>query len=452
MTPVIDVHVHLFNALDLPMEGYLRSRRIEKRRPCDLEYIINFFPGPQTFYYLVDRMRDRCITRQLGRGRKGWFYRLLLAGFGKYMGQELNTWEDSLSKTVKKNAMDLTETWSDIDLFVPLIADYEYWFKNTIDNPIQNQIETMYSEIILPYQGRFHAFVPFDPARELAFRNGLNNPDGQPEKLSSLETVKHAIENLGFVGVKLYNTLGYRPLKNSKGLTPLYRQRISMRNETYSYFFDGDAYDKVLKELYSYCEKNEVPITAHCMSHGIEAYPGASYHFGAAELWRPVLEQFPKIRLNLAHFGWNPVFGYGYGNNKNWMKDICQMLVDYDHLYTDVAHHEVVTRFRRPDFVQAFKKIQQDFSTDLEKIKKRILYGSDWHVLRRVKNYRSFLKAYQRVMKRTGFYDEDEISDFLGGNAMAFLGLLSGGKNRIRLEKFYQKQGIPLPKWFDVNP
>ena len=35
MNPVIDCHVHLFNAMDIPVEGYLRSRRSEK------QYILN---------------------------------------------------------------------------------------------------------------------------------------------------------------------------------------------------------------------------------------------------------------------------------------------------------------------------------------------------------------------------------------------------------------------------
>ncbi|MBN2102409.1 amidohydrolase family protein [bacterium] len=447
MAPIIDMHTHLFNALDIPMEGYLISRRIERKRPCDLEYIINFF-GPHMFHYLTERMRDRCVTRQLGGGKIGWYYSMLLCTFGWYMGQDMKSWESALTQTVRHNAADLMETWDNVDLFVPLVLDFEYWFKNTIDLSVDKQIDIMYRDVIVSQGGKFHAFVPFDPARELSFRNGLNNPDGQKETVSSLELVKTAIEKKGFIGIKLYNSLGYKPIGNGKEKAALYHQRVAVRNDKTSFLFDGRLYDQVLCELYAYCEKNGVPITAHCMMNGIEAYPNASSHFGAAELWKPVLEEYKGLRLNLAHFGWNPVSGRNYGHRQNWMKTICRMMLDYKNLYTDVAHHDVVTHGHRTDFIKAYKNIQRDYSYGLDRIRKKILYGSDWHVLRRLKNFRSFMKQYIRVMQKSGFYTDDDLNDFLGRNAMMFLGLIPGGKNRARLKKFYGDHNIDQPKWF----
>ncbi|MBN1780364.1 amidohydrolase family protein [bacterium] len=448
MHPVIDMHVHVFNALDIPMEGYLRSRRIERKRPCDLEYIINFFPGPQVFNYLVDRMRDRCVTRQLGGGSRGWFYSMLLKMFGSYMGQDLESWEIPLTQTHAVNARSLADTWKEVDLFVPLLIDFEYWFRNTVDNPLEVQADQMVENVIKPWQGRYHPFVPFDPARELVFRKGLNNPDGQKETLGSLALVRRCIEQNGYIGVKIYNTIGYRPLNNARGLTPLHRQRMALRNDKIPYLFRGEEYDEVLCELYSYCEKQQVPITAHCMINGLEAYPGASADFGHACYWRDVLDRFPGLVLNLAHFGWNPVSGNGYGKKQNWMKTICGMITEYDHLYADVSHHEVVRFPVRNDFIAAYRNIRKDFGKHLDKLRKRILYGSDWQVLCRVRNYRSFMKAYVNVMEKTGFYDKETMHDFLGGNAMTFLGLVPGGKNRERLTAFYRRNKLEPPKWF----
>jgi hypothetical protein len=88
---------------------------------------------------------------------------------------------------------------------------------------------------------------------------------------------------------------------------------------------------------------------------------------------------------------------------------------------------------------------------DLEKLKKRILYGSDWHVLKRVKNFEIFMEKYIQVMGQAGFYTEEEMGDFLGGNALEFLGLLPGGKNRKRLERFYNNPTNRIdspPDWF----
>jgi hypothetical protein len=87
MKPIIDIHVHLFNAVDIPLEGYLRSRRSEKRKLLDLEYIAAFIPGPHIFTYLAERMRERCITRELKIGEKGCIYSFLLWLYGKSMRQ-----------------------------------------------------------------------------------------------------------------------------------------------------------------------------------------------------------------------------------------------------------------------------------------------------------------------------------------------------------------------------
>jgi predicted TIM-barrel fold metal-dependent hydrolase len=444
MKPIIDVHAHIFNAMDIPIEGYLRSRSSESPKILNFEYLTSFIPGPQLFTYLADRMRERCIARKLGLGKIGWIYGFLLWLFGLVKMEKLTDWERSLSSDVRTIASELVGTWEDIDLYVPLMIDYEYWFKNTIDNDIKNQIDLV-SQIVLDFKGRIHPFAPFDPARELVFRHELNNPDGQKEKHSSLQLVKDAIENKGFIGVKLYNSLGYKPFNNSS--VEEQWKRMAVRNEKMQFLFKGEEYDKVLSELYDYCVKNEVPITTHCGMYGIESYPDASFDFGKAIFWRDVLgqEKYKNLHLNLAHFGCNLKEGY-YGKN-SWVRDICQMLNDYDYLFTDVACHRVICYLSRRKYLSDYKKICRDYPL----IKKRLLFGIDWHVIKRVRNFKKFKDKYVRMLKHKNLFTEDEIADFLGRNALKFLGLLPGGKNRVRLEKFYKDNNINQPEWFKVS-
>ena len=91
-----------------------------------------------------------------------------------------------------------------------------------------------------------------------------------------------------------------------------------------------------------------------------------------------------------------------------------------------------------------------DYLADIGSIKRRILYGSDWHVLRRMSGYRDFLKAYEQVLKKAEFFLEDEMRNFRGDNAIEFLGLGPGGRNRQRLERFYQLNEIAPPAWFSL--
>ena len=83
--------------------------------------------------------------------------------------------------------------------------------------------------------------------------------------------------------------------------------------------------------------------------------------------------------------------------------------------------------------------------------KKRLLYGSDWHVLKRLKCFKTFKDRYVEILQHGDFFNDEEIDDFLGGNALTFLGLLPEGKNRYRLEKFYNRHNIAEPKWFKVT-
>ena len=76
---------------------------------------------------------------------------------------------------------------------------------------MSNRIDLIAQDVVKPWQGRFHPFVPFDPVREVCFRRGLPTPDkpyGLPETCNSMAMVRRAIEEQGYIGVTLYHSLG----------------------------------------------------------------------------------------------------------------------------------------------------------------------------------------------------------------------------------------------------
>jgi hypothetical protein len=480
MPPVIDIHAHVFRGRDIPLKGYLLSRSYP-------EWYIRLL-APLLFAIIA-----RCIRR--GRAVKGGILcGLVLELVYKYMGLGYRRWAEILSmETVAEVARRLVETFDQdgIDLYVPLMIDYEYWFKATGETPIAAQIDAVYREIVLPYKGRIHPFAPFDPARELAYRARLPGPtepeDGPPEEYSSLELAKDAVRNKGFIGVKVYNTLGYRPLDNA--VVDDNRQRIFRRNGMERYaVFTGAQLDQVLSELYTFCVQEQVPITAHCLANGIEAYPGASLDFGSPVYWRKVLDNFPDLHLNLAHFGWSrpeeyfpPVLkgllalvlhrlqrvlgsqsaaappGPGPAEGQGaWVREICAMLAQYRYLFTDVAHHGVTADADIPKYKAAYQAMRRDFPGAIEG---KLLFGIDWHVIARVDNYQYFKDRYTHVWGDDNLFTPQEIAAFLGGNALQFLGLLPLGtppadgwmRNRARLQRFYQRNQIDPPEWFKAT-
>jgi len=125
------------------------------------------------------------------------------------------------------------------------------------------------------------------------------------------------------------------------------------------------------------------------------------------------------------------------------VKDICQMLEEFDTLYTDVGHHRVITKKEQKKFAENYKKIITDFPA----VKERLLFGIDWHVIKRVNKFENFKESYFNILQESGFSDSD-IENFFGGNALKFLGLLPGMQNRTRIESFYTIHNIDHPRWF----
>ena len=439
MKPVIDVHSHIFSAKDIPVRGYLRSRKSKQFAERAV--------GPA----LIPAISE-CI-RKPDSEQKYMKCRMALGLLHLIMGRHYHGWATTLSKEIPHIVKELFDTYdhAGIDLYVPLMIDFEYWFENTVDTTIRDQIEYIADRIIPEYGGRIHPFVPFDPIRELAFRKGMNNPDGEPEAFGSLNLLKAAIEYQGFLGVKIYNSLGYRPIGNK--WVDDERRAIFRKTGNLIYgIFTGDEIDDVLLELYQYCEENGIPITAHCVMDGIEAYPKASYVFCRPEFWCDVLNHFGDLRVNLAHFGWNQTKGQGYQGDDSWVKIICQMITLYDNLYADVSHHRVTQRDKQVMFRTGYQDMRKDFDAGSHwgKIKKRLLFGIDWHVIKRVENYRDFKSAYERILRYDELFSEEDISDFLGGNALTFLGLSKGERNRKRLKAFYEDHDMVTPSWWDL--
>jgi predicted TIM-barrel fold metal-dependent hydrolase len=443
MKPVIDVHAHVFRGIDIPLKGYLLSRTYDW--PLKL------------LAPMVVPVIARCIRRRIRAEVPGFVCHAVLDLAYRVMGQGYRRWGQILSQAdLAAVARKLVEEFphDGVELSVPLMIDYEYWFRNTRDVEMDAQVDGVALRVVVPFAGRIHPFVPFDPARELAWRMRLPGPDdptdGPAEPVSSLALVKDAMLRRGFIGVKIFNSLGFRPFGNA-GVDRQRRwlfRRIGRRRYCR---FTGSEIDSVLEELYAFCVANQVPIIAHCGSDGIEAYPGASFTFGSPEHWRPVLQRHPDLHLDLAHFGWRHGLRYADTRQRrlrggSWIRTILGMLEAFPNLYTDVAHHEVIGEEAERNFAEDYRAMCADFPGVVQK---RLLFGIDWHVISRMDGFEGFKAAYARILGASGVFSPEELEDFFGGNAIRFLGLAGGWTmNRSRLGAFYAAHGITPPAWY----
>ena len=243
---------------------------------------------------------------------------------------------------------------------------------------------------------RIYPFLSFDPRRS-----------------GNLDVIK---ANVGpdkpFRGVKLYTPLGF---------SAAHPAMMDKQNG-----------------LYAYCVANDIPLIAHCSCPGMPTmndhlyvpngswvYDGGqgktvqlamdevvdfsdvsaevkSQYFTHPEIWRIVLDAFPTLRLNLAHFG---------GNRKDWRDIIASMINSnkYQNLYTDIS-------------CLAESEILHDISgiyNESSAVKRRLMFGSDFTILLLASDVTDFINGTQLV------FPLDQHDDFYFDNARRFLKLES---------------------------
>lgn len=139
-----------------------------------------------------------------------------------------------------------------------------------------------------------------------------------------------------FFGVKLYPRLGYLPLD----------------------------VDTECPGLYKWCQDNEIPITIHCSMTGFPPGPNAGCGgFGDPANWKGVLDAYPGLRINLAHFG---------NNGAGWKETIINLMKRTgNNVYTDLACFTEEAKLRDA----------QSALTTCNALKGRLMFGTDFDVM-----------------------------------------------------------------------
>lgn len=257
-------------------------------------------------------------------------------------------------------AAELLAQMDDDFVFCPLMMDMTQAFGSCSVRDMHHQLDAM-REVRNAFPDRFLPFVALDP----------NNPDME------LLFEKAFSEEYGFFGVKIYPLLGYLPS----------HPRLMMVFET--------------------CEKLGIPVTTHCGGNATRAladafdlpfrrYDAAGRNvddfqtvafanetekgrfFNDPDQWIPVLERFPGLRLNLAHFGGDDEWKrFSAREPDTWVHRIVNLMETYEHVYTDVSFLLHLTEKRHSGFLETFEELLKD----KQLVSDRTLYGSDYYMV-----------------------------------------------------------------------
>ncbi|NLE78549.1 MAG: amidohydrolase family protein [Rhodococcus sp.] len=312
-------------------------------------------------------------------------------------------------------------TGGEVGLAVPMLVDLDAGVRDRSPAGQREQVELFELLSTISMLGRLpgasdlvlHPFVAFDPLRQLAHRDAIG--------LSPRELVAEAVLSRGFLGVKVYPPMGWKPSGNA--------ERTDISRD------DGQRLDEIVLDLAGWCQANDVPITAHG-NESNEAH--RSFRgFGAPEQWEPVLAACPGLRLNLGHFGG----AHAERKDYTWTFRIAEMMDSYPHLYADVSCHRVDTAEVLDQQMAVIEELHRAGRNVLE----RVQFGTDWYMQAANPAPDMFLDTYRSRWREC--FGDNVTEDFLHRNALRFLGLSGTGANSDRLRGRYDDLGVTAPEW-----
>lgn len=459
--PVVDVHCHNFNGDDLPVRGFVRhvglhdsvvsgavaallDAVVQKGAPgyAEEKARLDSLLGGSTFGDGLEGLEpaERLIdpVDQLGLEVDAELTELLQQNpeLVRRAGQDLAGTEEGLfdaakavrrvvtwAKLFTKSRLDLTgvltATYPEVDLFCPMLVDLGTALgdkaKTTIREQVvlQEQISrlSMLGRLPWPTMTRVHPFVGFDPRHEVRSRRAgdIDTP---------LAIVKDAVMRFGFVGVKLYPPMGFRPLHN-----------VAVGDVTAE---EAEALNVVLDEFYTWCKDEQVPITAHCNNSQYASPAYQSAGLAGPGGWIDVLGKYSGLHVNLGHFGG----AHAVENPNAWIWQIAEAASRFESLYADVGDHKIHERELSGPYLDRLHEMFGRPATGV--MSKRLMYGTDWYMLAVYPEWQKFLSTYRDLYRdKLGAGPAD---DFMGGNALRFLGFGDpGNKNNRRLWDRYER-------------
>jgi len=338
-------------------------------------HVLNFKSIPDSFFRTRLPFRENIIRIPWVGSLVNFFFRKVWPGT-KYdlIKEQLELLGLSIDEVAKQLIDEMDE--AQIDLAIPLMMDMETpKFDESPEHPCNFQAEYLADICVKQHFGRLIPFIMFDP-----------------RKPQAASLCIRCLEEFGFLGVKIYPTLGFHP------------SHKSICNNSYE--------NKELTILYEYCNAHRIPITAHCSPGGAYSFDlvrgeQVRYYFTRPEAWLEVLKSYPRLRLNLAHFGGNitvldqPTLNWG-------TRKVIQMIRDFDNVYADIAYHDEAqdvanVHGRQTEYFKSFARIVEE-----EKVRSRVIFGTDWPMTRHTWTERMYCDSFRShlsndLMQSIGF-------------------------------------------------
>ena len=251
---------------------------------------------------------------------------------------------------------------------------------------------------------------------------------------ASFELVKTAVNDYGFVGVKIYPPIGFFPYGNSTLPMSSSKPRPS----------DLKELDRKLETLFIWCADQGVPVMAHTgESMGRD---DASDEYSNPVGWGLLLDRFDgriAPRINAGHFGGDIPKPGGAGNE--WPTAFAKLAKrpSGGGFYGDFGYWDTLMECTpmKDGCDTALKRVRSALNENPE-MANRIMYGSDWLMFSKVPYWGLYperlYKAVQDILPAEPLFHQNVINCF---------GLGKGGRQRDRILSRFQATPAGPPDW-----
>jgi len=354
-------------------------------------------------------------------------------------------------------------------VLAPSLIDYDYWLEDYGSTEIRHQI-AVNERLVRRRGGRVLPIVAFDPWRHVldVLYNKWAPRHGRGARVTAMEWVRRAVMERGFVGVKIYPPMGFRPLGNAD-LAGLNQQRPGYRIGAWEIFphelippdcegedfwaenglrKGGDSWslydiigrklDESLAELFDFCVRNQVPVMTHCRD---SQEPTTGYAKRAhPQFWRRVVEteRWAGLRLNLGHFGDMYAMAAGPSRDRaaSWAWQVAALANKHPGVYTDVGYFEPIMIGDGEAAAARFFAELGAMRSGMPALDRKIMFGSDYHLTGLNENHRVYFRRFAAAFAR-GDGDVGREDRFFFANAVRYLGLEPGGPAWARMAPFH---------------
>jgi hypothetical protein len=345
-------------------------------------------------------------------------------------------------------------------LLCPAAVDFDHWLGEHVrTSPLPEQVAVMGALGRRASGPPVHGYVGFDPLRQTYFAEGKFT-DYDP-----LGLVRRAIRDEGFLGVKLYPPMGFRPTLNEEAKCQTYHERLvdalvpgapadpaCKPGEGRGARGIGQMLDKALAALFKLCVEEDACVLAHA-NQSNDGGPGYARRADPA-FWLPVLRkpEWRGLRVGLAHFGHFSKRSEGAPDSAldaetswEWTLGRCIKEAGDPPLFADVSF--MTEMFGKPPaeidaYLATFQRWIAAFDPDC----RHLVFGTDWTMLGAHASYETYTAdLYELFRGRLGF-DRARLDRLYFGNAARFLGLRAGDGARARLLRYYARHNLPASR------